>query len=158
MFKITPPNVANRNLGNSQQSCNVSDGTHFCACRLFLYLILLLFAGAIVWTGYRSVVKNTEPQPLEFSRALYFNRDSLMYYTELAYLHDDPKGLFVAGAAAYMKKYAELPDTLPTIPFDDAFILLLRSAELGNEDAVSLIRCLDYHNCWGHSLPKQLEK
>ena len=117
----------------------------------------LLLAGSFMF-GFSRGHREREPQPLEFSRAIYFNRDSLMYYTELAYLHDDPKGLYVAGAAAYLKEYAGLPDTLPTIPFDDAFILLLRSAELGNEDAVALIRCLDYHQCWGHSLPKQLEK
>ena len=110
----------------------------------------LLLAGSFMF-GFSRGHREREPQPLEFSRAIYFNRDSLMYYTELAYLHDDPKGLYVAGAAAYLKEYAGLSDTLPTIP-------LLRSAELGNEDAVALIRCLDYHNCWGHSLPKQLEK
>lgn len=117
----------------------------------------LLLAGSWMF-GFSRGHREREPQPLEFSRAIYFNRDSLMYYTKLAYLHDDSKGLYVAGAAAYLKEYAGLPDTLPTIPFDDAFILLLRSAELGNENAVALIRCLDYHNCWGHSLPKQLDR
>ena len=117
----------------------------------------LLLAGSCMF-GFSRGYRERTPQPPEFNRAIFYNADSLIYYTELAYLHDDPKGLFVAGAAAYMKEYENLPDYLPTIPFEDAFILLLRSAELGNEDAVAFIRYLDYYECWGHSLPKQLEK
>ena len=113
----------------------------------------LLLAGSWMF-GFSRGHRERTPQPLEFSRAIYFNRDSLMHYAKLAYLEEDPHALFVTGAAAYMSRYADLPDTLPTVSLDEGAIMLLRAAELGERDAVSLIHCLEAEHCWGHSIPE----
>ena len=91
---------------------------------------------------------------VEIPAAIFLNADSLLAYAELAYLHDDPKGLFVTGAAAYLREQGGLPDSCTTVPLDEADIMLLRSAELGYPDALNLIRCLAAHGSWNHSLPE----
>lgn len=91
---------------------------------------------------------------VEIRASLFFNPDSLLKYAELAYLHDDPKGLFVTGAAAYLREQGEMPDSCTTVPLDEADIMLLRAAELGYPDALNLIRCLAAHGCWHHSVPE----
>ena len=88
------------------------------------------------------------------SKSLFHNYDSIMYYAERAYKHEDPKGLFVMGVAARLRADGSLPDTIPTVPISEADIMLLRSAELGYPDAIKAIRCLDAHGCWHHSLPE----
>ena len=118
-----------------------------------MYVVAALFIALIIWSGYKAGV-NAAPQPLTFSRALYFNGDSLRYYAQKAYHEEDPHALFVTGAAAYMSRYADLPDTLPTVSLDEGAIMLLRAAELGERDAVTLIFCLEAEHCWGHSIPE----
>ena len=160
MFKITPPNVANRNLGNSQQSCNASGESHFCASRLFLCLLVVLVAGLIVLAGYKKGVNLSEPQPedgnpVKISKALFYNPDSLSFYAAIAYKDDDPKGLFVTGMTYYLREND--PDFLPDYPApnkEDAEIMLLHSADLGYPDAIQFIHCMEYHGCWNHSMPE----
>ena len=97
-----------------------------------------------------------QQKPVEVSRAVYFCGDSLRYYAQKAYLEEDAQALFVTGAAAYMKQYVqEYPDSLPTVPLDEATIMLIRSAELGCQDAFNLIHCLDSEGKWGHSIPEK---
>ena len=97
---------------------------------------------------------NSEPQPVPVSKALFHNPDSLSYYAALAYKYEDPKGLFVTGVAARLALQPGWPDSLTTVSKDEGDIMLLRSAELGYPDAIQAIRCLDYHGCWGHSVPE----
>ena len=92
---------------------------------------------------------------VEIPASIFFNQDSLNAYAELAYLHDDPKGLFVTGAAAYLRAQdPNFPDSCTTVSLDEADIMLLRAAELGYPDALNLIRCLDAHGQWHHSIPE----
>ena len=121
--------------------------------KLSIFLICALLLIACI-CGYHKGAAASEPSPLTFSRALYFNGDSLRHYAKKAYLEEDPHALFVTGAAAYMSRYANLPDTLPTVSLDEGAIMLLRAAELGDQDAVSLIHCLDAENAWGYSIPE----
>lgn len=91
------------------------------------------------------------------SKSLFHNRDSLLHYASLAYENEDPKGLYVTGAAAYLQiQDPEAFDTLglTTVSIEEADILLLRAAELGNEDAHKLIKCLSIEGCWAHSIPE----
>ena len=95
--------------------------------------------------------------PVYVSKELYYNRDSLLYYAKLAYLEDDPKGLFVTAVASYLKSSdPDFPEYCTTVPRDEADIMLLHAAELGYEDAIRAIRCLDKNNCWHHSLPDSI--
>lgn len=120
-------------------------------------LLVILFAGAVVFAGYKKGLPSSDPQPqpVHVSRALYHNPDSLAHYAELAYLHEDPQGLYVTGAAAFLRDNdPDFPDSCTTVSLDEAAILLLRAAELGHEDALTLIRCLDANDRWGHSVPE----
>ena len=115
-----------------------------------IYYILL----AITCTLLLGACTSKE-QPVEVSSAVFYNHDSLSYYAALAYKDDDPRGLFITGAAAYLKWQGDLPDSLglTTVPLDEADIMLLHAADLGNEDAKNLILCLHKNGCWHHSLP-----
>ena len=93
-------------------------------------------------------------QPVPVSKALFHNPDSILYYAEKAYLHEDPKGLYVMGAAARLAQQPGWPDSVTTVSVDEGDIMLLRAAELGYPDAIQLIRCLDAHGCWNHSIPE----
>ena len=118
---------------------------------------LILFSLIIVGFGYKQGILSriSHPQPVHVSRALYHNPDSLAHYAELAYLHEDPQGLYVTGAAAFLRDSdPDFPDSCTTVSLDEAAILLLRAAELGHEDALTLIRCLDANDRWGHSVPE----
>ena len=72
-------------------------------------------------------------------------------------MDEDPKALFITGAAAYLRRQDPQPfDSLglTTVSRDEADIMLLRAAELGNADALALIHCLDANGSWHHSLPE----
>ncbi len=116
-----------------------------------IYFILL----AITCTLVLGACTSKKEQPVEVSSAVFYNHDSLSYYAERAYMDDDPRGLFITGAAAYLKWQGDLPDSLglTTVSRDEADIMLLRAAELGSQDAKNLILCLHKNNCWHHSLP-----
>ena len=104
----------------------------------------------------------TKPQPskaaspscerssaVQVRKSLFHNPDSLLYYAERAYLHDDPVGLYVTGAAAYLRAQdPAFPDSCTTVPLSEASIMLKRAAELGHSDAITLIHCLQESNCW----------
>ena len=93
-------------------------------------------------------------QPVPVRKSLFHNRDSILYYADLAYNHEDPKGLFVMAVAAYLHEDGTLPDSITTVSLDEAEIMLLRSAELGYPDALQAIRCLSSHGMWDHSIPE----
>ena len=94
-------------------------------------------------------------EPVDVSKALYHNPDSLLYYAERAYLHDDPKGLFVTGAAAYLRAQdPNFPDSCTTVPLDEARVMLQHASDLGHPDAARLIHCLQSGGCWDSSNPE----
>ena len=98
----------------------------------------------------------SKEKPVAVSSAVFYNPDSLLYYAERAYMDEDPRALFVTGAAAYLKWQdpAAFPASCTTVSRDEADIMLLRAAELGNPDARQLILCLHKNGVWKHSLPE----
>ena len=122
--------------------------------RASLFLIVITCTLAACTCGNKKVDTSAEPQPVPVSRALFHNHDSLSYYAAVAYKDDDPKGLYVTGAAARLAQQPGWPDSLHTVSVDEGDIMLLHAAELGYPDAIQLIRCLDYHGCWNHSIPE----
>ena len=87
--------------------------------------------------------------PVQVRASLFHNPDSLLFYAEKAYLEDDAYGLYVTGAAAFLRENnPDFPDSCTTVPLDEARIMLLRAAELGNEDAQTLIHCLELDSDW----------
>ncbi|MBR0195079.1 MAG: hypothetical protein IJQ32_02395 [Paludibacteraceae bacterium] len=120
-------------------------------------LLVLLFAGLVVFTGYKKGVRPSEPQPVQIRRSLFYNGDSLSYYAALAYKDEDPTALYITAVASYLSvQDPNFPDSIHTVPVDEAEIMLLRAAELGQPDAISLIHCLDASGCWNHSVPQTL--
>ena len=99
--------------------------------------------------------KGGEPQPVNISKALFHNADSLLYYAERAYLRDDPDALFITGLASFISvQDPDFPDSIYTVPIDEAEIMLLHAADLGQPDALQFIQCLDKQGHWHHSLPE----
>ena len=132
MFNFTPPSREN-------------------VAKLFLLALLGLFFIGVFVCGYRAA-----SSPVEVSSSVFCDPDSLLYYAERAFLDEDPRGLFVTGAAAYLKWQdpASFPASCTTVSRDEADIMLLRAAELGNPDARQLILCLHKNGVWKHSLPE----
>ena len=158
MSKITPPHVANGDIGCSCNSCNSAGGAHHCACRLFLCLLVLLCAGAVVLSGYRAGVKASEPRPedgnpVPVSKALFFNNDSVMYYYEQGLRFNNPKGLYVIGVTAHLRQEGTLPDYIYAPSVEEGDKYLLESANLGYRDAIQTIYCLHNYGCWNLELP-----
>ena len=118
----------------------------------FLALVALISVGF----GYKSGKNGTKPHPVHVSKSLFHNPDSLLYYAALAYKDDDPQGLYVTGAAAFLRANdPAFPDSCTTVPLDEARIMLTRAADLGHEDAITLIHCLQSEGVWDHSLPQE---
>ena len=117
---------------------------------IFLAVTCTLILGACT-----SKEKQTASTPVDIPASIFHNPDSLSYYAALAYKDEDPRGLFVTGAAAYLKWQdpASFPASCTTVSRDEADIMLLRAAELGSEDARQLILCLHKNGAWHHSLP-----
>lgn len=119
--------------------------------------ILICFSCALFCACSKPAATNPSPheQPVQVRRSLYYNGDSLRYYAGLAYKEEDPKGLYVTAVASILSgQDPAFPDSIYTIPIDEAEIMLLRSAELGYPDALTLIHCLDEHDEWNHSIPE----
>ena len=153
MFNFTPPH-----------SGNVVKG--------IALFFLLFFCFAVYMRGYHAGMCSSEkattcgadgPEPVSIRKSLFFNPDSIAYYTSIAAREDDPRALFIAGMATRLS----LAD--PDYPFSSSPIhggtegglpapseadhYLLRAAELGYPDAVTYIRCLAAHDQWPHYLP-----
>lgn len=124
-------------------------------------LFLLLFACTLTACTCSSsneeskVSKTDAPRPVSISKSLIYNGDSLRYYAALAYKDEDPKGLYVTAAASIISGLdPDFPDSIYTVQIDEAETMLLRSAELGYEDALTLIHCLDAQGYWHRSVPE----
>ncbi|MBR6034992.1 MAG: hypothetical protein IKP39_02940 [Paludibacteraceae bacterium] len=132
-------------VGNSQRI-----GGAWLVCCVLPFLCAFLLSACT-----RGSQRPADEAPMvEIPASVFFHPDSLVKYAELAYLHDDPKGLFVTGAAAYLRQQGQMPDSCTTVPLDEADIMLLRAAELGYPDALNLIRCFAAHGQWHHSIPE----
>ena len=129
MFKITPP---------IRQKCRIS--------ALLLFTCTLL--SACTCCSKKSSTEDA-PRPVQVRKSLFHNPDSLLYYAALAYKDDDPDGLYVTGAAAYLRAQdPAFPDSCTTVPLSEASIMLKRAAELGQPDAQTLIHCLQSSGSW----------
>jgi hypothetical protein len=122
-------------------------------------LLVLIVAGLIVLAGYKHG-RTPQPRPEDgnpvyVSKALFCDRDSVMYYYEQGLLHDDPKGLFVLGVAARLRYDGHLPEEIQAFPVQQGDSFLLLSAQLGYTPAIQAIYCLHKHNQWHHSLPQE---
>ena len=89
-------------------------------------------------------------EPVRIPASIFFNRDSVMYYAELGYEHDDPYGLFVIGACYYLRTQGELPDYISTVSHEEADKALMASAMFGCPEAIDLIQCLKANGGWKH--------
>ena len=91
-----------------------------------------------------------ETRPTQIRKSLFHNPDSLLKYAQKAYLEDDAYGLYVTGAAAFLREQdSNFPDSCTTVPLDEARIMLKRAAELNQPDAINLIHCLQSEDVWG---------
>ena len=131
--------------------------------KTLLLALLFLAAGAVAFTGYKQAGTISEPQPEEggpvyISKALFHNRDSVMYYYEQGLLHDDPKGLFVLGVAAQLRFDGTLPEEIYAPSIVEGNHYLLMSANLGYRDAIQAIYCLHNHGLWPLDLPTPQNK
>ena len=115
---------------------------------LFLLFTCTLFIACTCGNNSKAS-KGDASRPLSVKKSLYHNPDSLLEYARRAYLEDNPQGLFVTGAAAFLRiQDPDFPDSCTTVPVEEARIMLLRAAELGSEDAQKLINCLQSEDCW----------
>ena len=117
---------------------------------------LLFITISIILSACGKKPQPAETTPVDIPASVFCNHDSVMFYAALAYKDDDPKGLFVTGAAYYLRRQGDLPDSLgiTTVERDEADIMLLRSAELGYQPALDLIHCLSANGEWHHSIPE----
>ena len=87
--------------------------------------------------------------PIDVRASVVYNPDSLLEYARRAYLDDDAEGLFITGAAAYLRlQDPNFPDYCTTVPLWEANIMLRHAADLGHTDAARLIHCLQDGGCW----------
>jgi len=111
----------------------------------FTIFKILMFMCAVIMTACKP-----SPKPVTVSKSLFYNPDSLLYWAQRAYMHDDPQGLYITGAAAFLRiQDPDFPDSCTTVPIEEARIMLLRAAELNEPNAKQLIHCLRSEGCWG---------
>ena len=98
MFNFTPPHSGN-------------------VVKYIVLFFLLFFCFAVYMRGYHAGMCSSEkattcgadvPEPVSIRKSLFFNPDSIAYYTAIAAREDDPRALFIAGMAAHL--YAADPD------------------------------------------------
>ena len=105
-------------------------------------------------TSFASTCGADVPEPVELSKSLFFNPDSIAYYSAIAAREDNPRALFIVGMAAHLRAAdPHYPSDVVTVSIDEADHYLLRAAELGNPDALQYIKCCEYHGTWKHFVP-----
>ena len=129
------------------------------ASHLMLILVVLLFAGTVVWTGYHDKSHNCviwcNNVPTLYL-PIFYNADSLDLYIKKAYLEENNlPAMYVAGTSAYAVRVFDKPalDSLPVIPLEEADMMLLSAAWEGYEPAMIVIEYLDLLKLWHHSIP-----
>ncbi len=145
MSNFTPP--SGQNVVNSGSLIPPHTGR-----RVLYVLVALFFACLVVFLGYR---RGSSPKPVVLDRAVFHNIDSINRYADLAFTTDDPRALFITGIASHLRYVdPDFPKEAFTVSPDEGELLLIRAAELGNEDAMTYIKCLSAHNNWSHPIPK----
>ena len=90
------------------------------------HILILLFTctlAACTCGNKNKVSTEDAPSPVEISKSLFYNGDSLRYYAALAYKDDDSKGLYVTAAASILSgQDPDFPDSIYTVPIDEAEI------------------------------------
>ena len=128
----------------------------FKSCIIALFLLGSLLTIALGYKHGRTPQPRPEDgNPVYISKALFCDRDSVMYYYEQGLLHDDPKGLFVLGVAARLRYDGHLPEEIQAFPVQQGDSFLLLSAQLGYTPAIQAIYCLHKHNQWLLELPNE---
>lgn len=141
MFNFTPPHEK-----NVAKCCSIVLVAILCVCAFI--------SGWHAGKSFSPLCDTDAPEPVEISKLLFFNPDSVAYYSAIAAREDDPRALFVAGMAAHLRAAdPDYPSCIETVPLDEADYYLLRAAELGSEDAIQYIRCCEYHGTWKHFVP-----
>ena len=144
MFKITPPSSE-----NVAKYCGI------------LFVVFLLscaymrgYQAGICGSDLASTCGADVPEPVEIRKSLFFNPDSIAYYSAIAAREDNPRALFIVGMAAHLRAAdPDYPSDVVTVSLDEADHYLLRAAELGNPDAIKYIKCCEYHGTWSHFVP-----
>ncbi|MBO4453929.1 MAG: hypothetical protein J5761_02615 [Paludibacteraceae bacterium] len=113
-------------------------------CRVLFLLIICALACAC------NKPKPADGSPVEIPASIFYNRDSVMHYAELAYRQDDPKGCFVTGACYYLRLQGDLPDYITTVSREEADEFLMLSAGQHYQPALDLIHCLRENGSWKH--------
>ena len=160
MFNFTPPS-----------SENVAK---YCGILLVVFLLSCAYMrgyqAGMCGSDLASTCGADVPEPVEIRKSLFFNPDSIAYYSAIAAREDNPRALFIVGMAAHLyaadPEYRHFIDSLSSIQssplhggieggfsLDEADHYLLRAAELGSEDAITYIRCCVYHGTWHHFVP-----
>ena len=130
MFKITPPNVGK--------------------IQLWALKGLLLLAFTCTLAACTCGHRHFEGTPVDMPASLFTNRDTVLYYAERAYLHDDPKGCYVVGVCHYLRERGELPDEIYTVSQAEADTFLMISAYQNYQPAIDFIRYLHDSGSWQH--------
>ena len=144
MFKITPPS-----------SENVAK---YCGILLVVFLLSCAYMrgyqAGMCGSDLASTCGADVPEPVELSKLLYCNADSIAYYSAIAAREDNPRALFIVGMAAHLRAAdPNYPSDVVTVSLDEADHYLLRAAELGYPDAIKYIKCCEYHGTWKHFVP-----
>ena len=67
----------------------------------------------------RVLAASSAPEPVEISKSLFFNPDSIAYYSAIAAREDNPRALFIVGMAAHLyaadPEYRHFIDSLSSI-------------------------------------------
>ena len=149
MFNFTPPHTE-----NVAKYCGI--------------LLVVFFLSCAYMRGYQAGISSSlpyggrsgrgisadVPEPVEIRKSLFFNPDSIAYYSAIAAREDDPRALFIVGMAAHLRAAdPDYPASISTVSLDEADHYLLRAAELGNPDALQYIKCCEYHGTWKHYVP-----
>lgn len=144
MFNFTPPS-----------SENVAK---YCGILLVVFLLSCAYMrgyqAGMCGSDLASTCGADVPEPVELSKSLFFNPDSIAYYSAIAAREDNPRALFIVGMAAHLRAAdTHYPSDVVTVPLDEADHYLLRAAELGYPDALQYIKCCEYHGTWKHYVP-----
>ena len=114
------------------------------------FLIIIISALACACT---KKPKQSDERALHAS--VVYNADSLEHYMELAYLHEDPKAMYIIAGAAYLKCQGDPHfDTLYTVPLEEARTMLWGAAHVHHyQPAIDAIQCLIDHGAWYDDIP-----
>ena len=92
--------------------------------------------------------------PIDVDALCFHDHDTYLSYAERAFLDDDPEGLYVLGAAYYLRQEGLLPDEIYTVSHAEADEFLDVSSAQGYDPARTLIFWLQSQGKWQFSNEK----